>query len=85
MSTHKMNETGFAVVLDGIDSFFIEKTTGKSTPIKYEHGRYDFDIWAPAINKSSIASKSSDDVDCGHLGKNNKCWVLGADDEDEGF
>ena len=32
MSTHKMNQTGMKVVLDGINSYFIEKKTGKSTP-----------------------------------------------------
>ena len=35
MSTHKMNETGLKVVLDGINSFFVEKSSGKTAPIKY--------------------------------------------------
>ena len=39
MSTHKMNETGLKVVLDGSNSFFVEKQSGKSTPIEYENGR----------------------------------------------
>ena len=32
MSTHKMNETGLKVILDGENSFFVEKGTGESTP-----------------------------------------------------
>ena len=49
MSTHRMNETGLKVVLDGESSFFVEKSSGTSTPIKYENGRYFFDIWVPAL------------------------------------
>ena len=58
MSTHNMNETGLKVVLDGEHSFFVEKGTGKSTPIRYEHGRYYFDIWAPTDIRKSRPSRS---------------------------
>ena len=85
-----MNETGLKVVLDGINSYFVEKATGKSTPIQYEHGRYYVDIWAPAAIKSSIADKkNNNDMEVDGIIKykpiNNRCWVLGTDEESEGF
>ena len=86
MSTHKMNETGLKVVLDGVNSYFVEKRTGKSTPIKYEHGKYLFDIWAPGVNHKS-KKKNDDDMDTTDeveynkaFHKNKKFWVFGTDD-----
>ena len=86
MSTHKMNQTGLRVVLDGEGSYFVEKSTGKSTPIKYEGGKYYFDIWAPAdTNKRSIKTKSEDDMETDHISKiknsGSRFWVLGTEDE----
>ena len=99
MSTHKMNETGLKVILDGENSYIVDKWTGRTTPIKYEHGRYFFDIWAPAPIKNNIKKQtSSDDMDTsnnkikGNMEANtnstqfsNRCWVLGTENEDEGF
>ena len=92
MSTHKMNDTGLNVVFDGENSFFVEKSSGKPTPTKYENGRYFFDIWTPAfIKKHDIKQKGNDDMDCSQFGKinsinrKNRFWVLGADDQEEGF
>ena len=90
MSTHKMNETGLKVVLDGANSFFVEKRSGKSTPIKYEQGKYHFDIWAPAIKTTKASStirKSEDDMDTSEVDKNkgrknNQFWILGTDNSD---
>ena len=87
MSRHKMNETGLNVVLDGLNSFFVEKSTGQSTPIKYDNGRHFFDIWAPAPIKASVKQQRNDDdmdFDVINKTKDNKYWVLGADEE-EGF
>ena len=61
MSTHNMNQTGLKVVLDGMNSYFVEKHSGKSTPITYEYGKYYFDAWVPGINtptSSSITRKN---------------------------
>ena len=92
MPTHKMNETGLKVVLAGINSFFVEKRSGTSTPIKYEHGKYYFDIWAPAIKttRSSAANhkeKNDDDMDTDGVdnyknSQDNRFWVLGTDKSD---
>ena len=85
MSTHKMNETGLRVVLDGVESYFIEKHSGKSTPIKYEQGRYYFDIWVPSSIKKNDARKKhiNDDMQTDTINpiiSYNNCWVLGTDD-----
>ena len=87
MSTHKMNETGLKVVLDGSNIFFIDKASGRSTPIKYEHGRYDFDIWVQPPIKTCKKQKDDDDMDTSNINrvKGNRFWVLGADDQAEGF
>ena len=92
MSTHRMNETGLKVVLDGENSFFVEKSSGKSTPIKYENGRYFFDIWVPAsIKQRAPGQNSRKAMECDHLDKinsinrQNRFWIFGADDQDEGF
>ena len=84
-----MNETGLKVVLDGLNIFFIERSSGRSTPIKYEHGRYYFDIWVQAPIKPPIKQKNDDDMELGQFGNNinkhNMFWFLGADDQEEGF
>ena len=87
MSTHRMNETGLKVVLDGHESFFIEKTSGKSTPIRYESGKYFFDIWAPSIRDKKTRDRRVDDdaMDCNQTAKisgirtKNRFEVLGTD------
>ena len=61
---------------------------GRLPPIKYEHGRYFFDIWAPApIKKIAKKQQDSDDMDTSNINiiKNNRFWVLGTDDQSEGF
>ena len=82
-----MNEHGLNVVLDGSNSLFVEKSSGISTPIKYEHGRYYFDIWVQAPINKSIKQKGSDDMDTSNINrvKNKRIWVLGTDDQSEGF
>ena len=89
MSTHKMNETGLRVILDGENSNIVEKTSGISTPIKYENGRYYFDMWVPAPIKSRIKKKRENDMELDQFGnsinRGNRFWVLGTDDQYEGF
>ena len=58
MSTHKMNETGLIVVLDGGASYFVEKQSGKSTPIMYTNGKYYFDVWVPGAIKNNSEDKT---------------------------
>ena len=60
MSTHNMHQTGLRVVLDGKSSYVVEQPSGKTAPIKYEHGRYFFDIWAPAPIKKHIKRQRDD-------------------------
>ena len=44
-SVHRMNQGGNAVVLDGNKSYILHKSTGNTTPIKYEDGQYVFHMW----------------------------------------
>ena len=46
-SVHRMNEAGNVVVLDGEDSYTLNKQTGNVTPIAWEDGRFMFDMWIP--------------------------------------
>ena len=67
-----------------------KRPRGKSTPNNYEQVRSDFDIWAPAAIKDSIADKhNNNDMEVDGIIKDklihNICWVLGADEESEGF
>ena len=88
MSTHEMNESGLKVVLDGINSYFVDKRSNKSSPIKYEHGKYFFDVWAPSADDKQRDKKVDDDGDVNmnpafNKGdKSNQCWVLGTDNSD---
>ena len=92
MSTHKNNATGSKAVLDGSNSFFVGKPTGQSTPIKHEHGIYAFDIWAPAPIKTNAKRDNDNNMEVDQsvnifysINNSTQCWVLGADDADEGF
>ena len=93
MSTHRMNETGLKVVLDGNESFFIEKKSGKITPIKYEGGKYFFDIWTPSVKNKKIKERreDSDEMDCNQAAKargistRNRFEVLGTENDSQGF
>ena len=86
-----MNETGLQVELDGANSSLVGKDTVQSTPIKYEHGRYYFDICAPAMKKGIRKHNINNDMEVDEIDKlktrmsNNQFWVLGTDSNEEGF
>ena len=44
-SVHRMNQGGNAVMLDGKDSYLVNKATGKKTKIEYEDGQYVMYVW----------------------------------------
>ena len=46
-SVGRMNEAGNVVVLDGEDSYTMNKDSGHVTPIAWEDGKFTFDMWIP--------------------------------------
>ena len=44
-SVYRMNQAGHRVVLDGDDSYFVHKGSGKKMKIDIEDGQYVFYMW----------------------------------------
>ena len=99
MSVHQMNQAGLVVVLDKSMCYFKEKSTGKIIRIKYDGGRYYFDIWTKAAPEIKTNNKGSDDMDVDavkqqqitqrqqqqHPQQSNIFWILSTDEEESGF
>ena len=95
MSVHKMSQAGLIVILDGRDSYFQEKVTGKKTKLKYEGGRYYFDIWteAPKHEESKvdhqighkIRNSEPSDMEVDAVKRSNRFWILGTDEGNSDF
>ena len=57
-SAFRMNQCGNKIVLDGDNSYFVNKKTGKITKVHQEKGQYVFYIWVRAADGKQ---KRSDD------------------------
>ena len=87
MSVHKMNQAGLKVVLDGDESCYQDKATGRKGKIKYHKGKYTFEIWAEK------GDKNGDDVEVDAIKGNkwqkvlrgNKYQALVEEDEGSDF
>ena len=44
-SVNRMNEAGDVVVLDGHDSYTLNKSTGRITGIEWREGKFLMDLW----------------------------------------
>ena len=49
-SAFRMNQCGNKIVLDGDNSYFVNKKTGKTTKVHQERGQYVFYIWVRAAD-----------------------------------
>ena len=75
-SVRKMNQGGNVVVLDGNQSYMVNKSTKQKTRIQYENGQYIFSIWVPAKKNEVPAAERS-------VLKDNRYAVLAMEDEEE--
>ena len=50
-SAFRMNQCGNVIVLDGENSYFVNKATGKKTRMYQENGQFVFNIWTKAPGK----------------------------------
>jgi hypothetical protein len=73
-SVHRMNQGGNVVVLDGHNSYLMNKATGRKTRIGYEDGQYVMYLWV----KSDGATKD----DTRKVMTSNRHAALAVDDED---
>ena len=58
-SVHKMNQGGNVVVLDGNQSYMVNKKTMQKTRIQYEDGQYVFSIWVPSKRSEVPAAEKT--------------------------
>ena len=58
-SAFRMNQCGNVIVLDGHNSYFVNKNTGKRTKIMQENGQYVFNIWTKAPSREIDATKGN--------------------------
>ena len=77
-SVHRMNQGGNVVVLDGANSYMVNKESKHKTRIGYENGQYVFHIWVPSDEKEA-------DKDEKTILKGNRYSVLACDEEEEYF
>ena len=75
-SVHKMNQGGNVVILDGNQSYMVNKSTKQKTRIQYENGQYIFNIWVPAKKSEVRAAEKS-------VFKDNRYAVLAVEDEED--
>ena len=60
-SVYRLNQGGNVVVLDGKDSYMVNKRSGKRIPIKEEHGQFAIYIWVrdPERHVGAVADAES--------------------------
>ena len=60
-SVYRLNQGGNVVVLDGKDSYMVNKKSGKRIPIKEEHGQFAIYIWVrdPERQVAAVADTES--------------------------
>ena len=60
-SAYRMNQGGKQVLLDGEDSYFVIKVTGKKTQVMLKDGQYVFYLWVKKEGKE-VASVAANQV-----------------------
>ena len=60
-SAYRMNQGGNNIGLDGEDSYFVNKVTGKKTQVMLEDGQYVFYLWVKKEGKE-VASEAAKPV-----------------------
>ena len=78
-SAYRMNQGGNKIVLDGEDSYLVNKVTGKKTQVMLEDGQYVFYLWVKKEGKE-VAS-----VEPKPVVTRNRYSVLYEDDQEQGF
>ena len=59
-----MNEAGNVVVLDGHDSYTLNKSTGRITGIEWKEGKFTMDLWlqAPQNGRRDVPTQNRYEV-----------------------
>ena len=58
-SAFRMNQCGNVIVLDGDNSYFVNKGTGRKTKIYQENGQFVFNIWTKAPGRDMESERGT--------------------------